>query len=106
MAEKTGRWVRGETRAALASSGRTRASTRLAVVTGSLLAFAAPAVGQSSASGKAGPRKVLDRDHETALALSAAPPAVSADASVLLWTGSTFETAREGTNGVTCYVAR
>lgn len=99
MEEKTGCWFWAKTRGV-------RAATGLAVVTVSLLAFAAPAVGQSSVSGKAGPRKVLDRDHEMALALSAAPPAVSADATVLLWTGSSFETAREGTNGVTCYVAR
>ena len=65
-----------------------------------------PLAAQSVASGKAGPRDVLDPDYETALALSAAPPAVSDGAAVLLWTGSTFDTAREGTNGVTCYVAR
>lgn len=65
-----------------------------------------PALAQSVEAGRAGPRPVLDRAREVALALSAAPPAVSAEASVLAWTGSGFETARQGSNGVTCYVAR
>ena len=61
---------------------------------------------QSSESGRAGPRATLDPDTEIALALSAAPEAVSADATVLLWTGEGFRVGREGTNGVRCYVAR
>jgi hypothetical protein len=41
-----------------------------------------------------------------ALARSAAPAAVSGAARVLVWNGADFETAAEGSNGVTCYVAR
>lgn len=61
---------------------------------------------QSSDSGRAGPRAVLDRAWEVALARSAAPAQTSDKATVLAWTGETFEVAHEGTNGVTCYVAR
>lgn len=61
---------------------------------------------QSVESGQASPRTVLDRDFEIALARSAAPSEVSTDATVLVWAGDGFETAREGSNGVTCYVAR
>ena len=85
---------------------RTAALTACLTAAALLVGPQGPLAGQSSASGKAGPRAVLDRDEETALALSAAPPDVSADATVLLWTGSTFEAARQGTNGVSCYVAR
>ena len=69
------------------------------VVTGSL-------AGQSVEGGRAGPRAALERDREVALALSAAPAAVTQAATVLVWTLNGFEVAREGTNGVTCYVAR
>lgn len=72
----------------------------------SALVAATPLVGQSSSSGRAGPRKVLDRGREIALALSAAPAEVSGAATVLAWNGSGFEVAREGSNGVTCYVGR
>jgi hypothetical protein len=65
-----------------------------------------PGVAQSSAAGRAGPRPTLDPETEIALALSAAPPAVSSEATVLLWTGEGFGVGREGSNGVTCYVAR
>lgn len=61
---------------------------------------------QSVESGQAGPRDVLDRDFEIALARSAAPSEMTEAATVLIWAGDGFETAREGTNGVTCYVAR
>ncbi|MDH3224243.1 MAG: hypothetical protein OEO23_11055 [Gemmatimonadota bacterium] len=65
-----------------------------------------PISAQGTASGKAGPRAVLEREYEISLAVSAAPDAVSGDATVLVWNGSGFEKAREGSNGVTCYVAR
>jgi hypothetical protein len=61
---------------------------------------------QSVESGRAGPRGVLPREREIALARSAAPAAVSDDARVLVWNGADFEAAVEGANGVTCYVAR
>lgn len=62
--------------------------------------------GQSAEGGRPGPRAVLDRDLEISLAASAAPRAVTAGATVLVWKGDGFEVAREGGNGVTCYVAR
>jgi hypothetical protein len=80
-------------------------------VTGSAIGLAvlatAPTLGaQGTESGRPGPREVLDREREVALAVSAAPAAVSDEATVLVWNGSGFDRAREGTNGVTCYVAR
>lgn len=70
------------------------------------LAVAQPGAGQSREAGSAGPRSVLPRDREIALARSAAPAAVSAEATVLAWNGHDFEVAVEGINGVTCYVGR
>jgi len=85
------------------------AGTQLVLSAGLSLTIAlSPGVvaGQSIESGRAGPRAVMDRGLEVALALSAAPTAVTDEAAVLAWTGEGFEVAREGTNGVTCYVAR
>ena len=61
---------------------------------------------QSSTAHRTGPRDVLPRAHEVALARSAAPADVSGAATVLAWNGDDFEVAEQGTNGVTCYVAR
>lgn len=61
---------------------------------------------QGAEGGRAGPRSVLPRAEEIALARSAAPPEVSAGATVLVWGGSAWETAVEGANGATCYVGR
>lgn len=61
---------------------------------------------QSAEGGRSGSRAVLDRDVEMALALSAAPAAVTDGATVLAWNGDGFDVAREGRSGVTCYVAR
>jgi hypothetical protein len=66
----------------------------------------AEAAAQSVEAGRAGPRAVLDAPREVALARSAAPAAVSDSARVLVWNGSDFDVAAEGTNGATCYVAR
>lgn len=49
---------------------------------------------------------LLQRDREIALARSAAPPEVSADATVLVLERGGYVVAEEGTNGVTCYVSR
>jgi hypothetical protein len=70
------------------------------------LVFAGSLAGQSVEGGRAGPRATLERDREVALALSAAPSEVTHAARVLVWTSKGFEVAREGTNGVSCYVAR
>lgn len=61
---------------------------------------------QSVESGRAGAREVLLRTLEMDLARSAAPPTVSQEATVLLWNGNGFDVGHEGSNGVTCYVAR
>lgn len=100
------RWFEHRIRvAAVDRIGRTAVVTCAALT---LLVAGAPpgASAQTVESGQAGPRTVLDRDFEIALARSAAPSEVSGDATVLVWAGDGFETAREGSNGVTCYVAR
>ena len=49
---------------------------------------------------------LMDRDAEIALARSAAPGAISNDASVLVLTRNGYETAVEGKNGWVCWVGR
>jgi len=49
---------------------------------------------------------MADRNAEVALARSAAPPSISADATVLVLTRHGFETASEGKNGWVCLVDR
>jgi hypothetical protein len=61
---------------------------------------------QSAGAGRAGPRALLPRDREIALARSAAPASVSRDATVMVLTERGFEVATRGTNGVTCVVNR
>ena len=63
-------------------------------------------LGQGAASGKEGPRTVLPVEREIALARSAAPAAVSAEATVLIWSGDEYRIGVEGSNGVTCFVSR
>jgi hypothetical protein len=48
----------------------------------------------------------MDRDAEIALARSAAPDAISHDASVIVLTRHRYETAVEGKNGWVCWVGR
>jgi hypothetical protein len=72
--------------------------------------FALPGL-LSAQSGEVGPspvgvRPTLPAAHEIALARSAAPEAVSAEATVLVWDGSEYSTAVDGSNGATCYVGR
>ncbi len=83
-----------------------RATMMTSMVAVAAMALGQGAAGQSRESGSAGPRSVLPRDREIALARSAAPAAVSAEATVLTWNGHDFEVGVEGTNGVTCYVGR
>ena len=61
---------------------------------------------QSQTAGQAGPRKLLPRAQEIALARSAAPKAVSRQASVWIFRDSGYVVAERGTNGVACYVSR
>jgi hypothetical protein len=49
---------------------------------------------------------LMDRDAEIALARSAAPDAISKDASVMVMTRHGYETAVKGTNGWACWVGR
>jgi hypothetical protein len=49
---------------------------------------------------------LMDRDAEIALARSAAPDAISHDASVIVLTRHGYETAVEGKNGWVCLVGR
>ncbi|MGH9520326.1 MAG: hypothetical protein ACRD2D_11780, partial [Terriglobales bacterium] len=49
---------------------------------------------------------LMNRDAEVALARSAAPAAISAQASVLVLTDHGWETAEKGTNGFVCMVER
>ena len=49
---------------------------------------------------------LMDRDAEIALARSAAPDAISHDATVIVLTRHGYETAVEGTNGWVCWVGR
>jgi hypothetical protein len=60
----------------------------------------------TAGAGRAGPRALLPREREIALARSAAPPAVSREATVMVLTERGFEVALRGTNGVTCVVNR
>jgi len=84
---------------------------RLAVVL--LLAVTAlPFVARAAASeglatrGPIGPYLMPDRQAEVALARSAAPPSIAANAEVLVLTSHGFETAAKGTNGFVCLVER
>src|SRR6266436_9582603 len=49
---------------------------------------------------------LMDRNAETAMARSAAPPSVSKDATVLVLGRHGYETAVEGKNGFVCAVGR
>jgi len=79
-------------------------SLMLSLVVSPFLASLAEA--QSIASGDSGPRPLLPRQEEIALARSAAPAAVSAGATIYVLTARGYEGAVEGTNGAACYVAR
>ncbi|HEX2449845.1 MAG TPA: hypothetical protein VHJ69_01820 [Gemmatimonadales bacterium] len=61
---------------------------------------------QSRNTGQSGPRKLLPRGEEIALARSAAPAQVSSDATVWVFTDSGYVIGESGSNGVACYVGR
>ena len=56
--------------------------------------------------GPIGPYLMPDRQAEVALARTAAPPSISADATVLVLTSHGYETAVKGTNGFVCLIER
>lgn len=70
------------------------------------LLTASPGFAQSAEEGRSGPRPILPREFEIALARSAAPPTVTAGARVLALTDQGFVVADSGSNGVTCLVDR
>jgi hypothetical protein len=59
-----------------------------------------------SASARSGPRELLQRDWEIALARSAAPASVSDSATVYVLGRDGYEVAVRGSNGIACYVSR
>lgn len=61
---------------------------------------------QSAGAGRTGPRTLLPREREIALARSAAPSAVTRDATIMVLTERGFEVGVRGTSGVTCVVNR
>jgi len=77
---------------------------------GFTLVAMSPALSQGPASAnppsRSGKRPLMARDVEIALARSAAPPGVSAAATVLVFADTGFIVAEKGTNGVTCVVNR
>jgi hypothetical protein len=66
----------------------------------------APTAAQSKGAGQSGPRTLLPRAEEIALARSAAPADVSKSATVWVLTDSGYVVAEKGRNGVACYVGR
>jgi hypothetical protein len=62
--------------------------------------------GQSSGAGKAGPRELLPREREIALARSAGPASVTAGARVYVLTAAGYVVADSGRTGAACYVSR
>jgi len=75
-----------------------------------LLAFAAQAQDRKAAAYLAmapiAQYRISSRDDEIALARSAAPPSISADADVLVLGDRGYETAVKGKNGFVCFVER
>jgi hypothetical protein len=61
---------------------------------------------QEAAPSRSGPRRLLEPDHEIALARSAAPEALTAAAAIYVLGDSGYAEAVAGTNGMACYVSR
>jgi len=81
-----------------------RAGSGILIVT--LMVAGGQALAQSAGAGRTGPRALLPREREIALARTAAPPAVSRGATVMVLTERGFEVGVKGTSGVTCVVNR
>jgi hypothetical protein len=79
---------------------------RIAVTLFLLTAVIEPAAAQQSGAGRPGPRPLLPRDREIALARSAAPASVTAGARIYVFTDSGFVVAERGTSDVACMVNR
>jgi hypothetical protein len=63
-------------------------------------------VAQSRGAGKSGPRALLPRDQEIALARSAGPASVTRGARVYVLTSEGYAVADSGSTGAACYVSR
>jgi len=68
--------------------------------------LATPLAAQGVRGGQSGPRPLLERDREIALARSAGPSAVTDSATIFVLTSRGYEVAVHGTNGAACYVSR
>ncbi len=78
----------------------------LAAFAVALLVGVASVSAQSKAAGQSGRRQLLPRAEEIALARSAAPRAVTKDATVWILTDTAYVVAEWGTSGVACFVSR
>jgi hypothetical protein len=76
--------------------------------TAMLLTVLAPCLlpAQARGAGKSGPRTLLSREREVALARSAGPATVTAGARVYVLTATGYVVADSGTTGAACYVSR
>jgi hypothetical protein len=77
-----------------------------AVMCALALASAVPVAAQGVGGGQSGPRSLLPREREIALARSAGPAAVTDSATIFVLTAAGYEVGVRGTNGAACYVSR
>ena len=71
-----------------------------------LLLTSGPLTAQSASSGQSGPRPLLAREREIALARSAAPAALADSATIWVLTSRGYEIGVRGSSGAACYVSR
>ena len=81
-------------------------SRKLAVVTTLLFVLPGVLAAQARGAGKSGPRALLPRDREIALARSAGPATVSAGARIYVLAATGYVVADSGSTGAACYVSR
>ena len=79
---------------------------RIGTVSLLLVTAIAPLSAQASGAGRSGPRPILAPAEERALARSAAPASISADATVWLFTRGGWVVGDSGTSGAACLVSR
>ena len=97
-----------DTNKAAVMKGLARFATRLLCAAPALLAISGAAADARNPSPRmaAVDAYLMDRTEEIALARSAAPDAISKNATVLVLTRTGYQTAATGTNGFVCLVAR
>jgi len=78
----------------------------VSLITSTMALAPATAAGQAMTTVRSGPRAILPRADEIALARSAAPRAVSDSATVWVFGRDGYEIAAPGTSGAVCYVSR